>query len=93
VFHVPVEIDVALSSLAGRFERIACLDLTGAPIATPDFRARDCYLFGNEARGLPPDAAAMLDARAFTIAGAGAIDSLNFAGTVNICLYQLNRAI
>ena len=30
--------------------------------------------------------------RPFTIAGTGAIESLNVAATVNICLYELNRA-
>jgi TrmH family RNA methyltransferase len=48
-------------------------------------------LFGNEARGLPQEASAQLNAKAFTIPGTGAIESLNVAATVNICLYELNR--
>jgi len=90
IFHVPVEIDFPLAALSGRFRRIARLDLKGAAIASPEFRQFDCYLFGNEARGLPPSAA---DARAFTIPGTGAIESLNVAATVNICLYEINRGV
>jgi RNA methyltransferase, TrmH family len=91
IFHVPVEFDVELASLPARFRRIACLDLKGEPLAAPGFRDFDCYLFGNEARGLPPGAANELKARSFTIAGTGAIESLNVAATVNICLYEINR--
>jgi len=89
IFHVPVEIDVPLSALAARFSRIACLDLAGEPLASTGFRGFDCYLFGNEARGLPADAKAM--ARAFTIPGTAAIESLNVAASVNISLYELHR--
>jgi TrmH family RNA methyltransferase len=89
IFHVPVEIDVPLASLATRFARIASLDLAGAPVASPGFRDFDCYLFGNEARGLPAEARAL--ARGFTIRGTGAIESLNVAATVNISLYELHR--
>jgi TrmH family RNA methyltransferase len=91
IFHVPVEIDVPLASLPARFSRIACLDLEGEAVASPDFRQFECYLFGNEARGLPRLAA--VQARAFTIPGTGAIESLNVAATVNICLYELNRPL
>jgi TrmH family RNA methyltransferase len=87
IFHVPVEIDVPLASLSARFGRIASLDLAGEPVASPDFRDFDCYLFGNEARGLPAEARAL--GRAFTIRGTGAIESLNVAATVNISLYEL----
>jgi len=89
IFHVPVEIDVPLEALPGRFSRLACLDLKGEAVASADFRQFECYLFGNEARGLPREAA--VTARAFTIPGTGAIESLNVAATVNICLYEINR--
>lgn len=91
IFHVPVEIDVPMEALPARFARFACLDLQGLPIAAPEFRAFDCYLYGNEARGLPRDALAGMNATAFTIAGTGAIESLNVAATVNICQYELAR--
>ncbi|MEO6080599.1 MAG: RNA methyltransferase [Steroidobacteraceae bacterium] len=91
IFHVPVEIDVPIDALPARFGRIACLDLQGQPIAAPAFRSFDCYLFGNEARGLPREVLAAVKAQAFTIAGTGAIESLNVAATVNICQYELSR--
>jgi len=91
IFHVPVEIDVPIETLPSRFGRIASLDLQGQPIATPAFRDFDCYIYGNEARGLPREALAGINATAFTIAGTGAIDSLNVATTVNICQYELTR--
>jgi TrmH family RNA methyltransferase len=92
IFHVPVELDVPMDSLPARFKRIASLDLKGAPVESAAFRKFDCYLFGNEARGLPPNASSDL-AQPFTIAGTGAIESLNVAATVNICLYELNRRV
>jgi TrmH family RNA methyltransferase len=91
IFHVPVEHDVPLDSLHGRFGRIASLDLGGAPVASTAFRDFDCYVFGNEARGLPREQMETLRARPFTIAGSGAIESLNVAAAVNISLYELNR--
>jgi TrmH family RNA methyltransferase len=91
VFHVPVEIDVPLDSLTARFKRFASLDLQGQSITTPEFRNFDCYIYGNEARGLPRDALAGLKVQPFTIAGTGRIESLNVAATVNICQYELNR--
>ena len=91
VFHVPVEIDVPLEQLAGRFPRIASMDLSGARMASEHFREFDCYVFGNEARGLPREQMDALHAQPFTIPGTGAIESLNVAATVNMCLYELNR--
>ena len=91
IFHVPVEVDVPLAALPARFARIASLDLQGQPIATPEFRGFDCYIYGNEARGLPREALAGMNATAFTITGTGAIESLNVATTVNICQYELAR--
>jgi TrmH family RNA methyltransferase len=91
IFHVPVELDVAFESLPGRFARIAALDLEGGQVASRAFRDFDCYLFGNEARGLPREQMDVLGAQPFTIPGTGAIESLNVAATVNICLYELNR--
>jgi TrmH family RNA methyltransferase len=91
IFHVPVEIDVPLASLPERFSRIASLDLEGAPVASKAFRDFDCYVFGNEARGLPQAQMAALPLQPFTIPGTGALESLNVAATVNMCLYELNR--
>jgi RNA methyltransferase, TrmH family len=91
IFHVPVEFDVTLPSLRERYARLACLDMTGAPVQSPQFAGFDCYLFGNEARGLPREQLAGFDLTSFTIAGRGAIESLNLAATVNMCVYELNR--
>jgi TrmH family RNA methyltransferase len=91
IFHVPVEIDVPLDSLPARFGNIAGLDLQGQSITSPEFRSFDCYVFGNEGRGLPRESMVAMQAQPFTIAGTGAIESLNVATTVNICQYELNR--
>ena len=92
IFHVPVELDVPLQALPERFGRIASLDLQGKSISAAEFRDFDCYIYGNEARGLPREALSGLNATPFTIAGTGAIESLNVATTVNICQYELTRS-
>jgi RNA methyltransferase, TrmH family len=92
IFHVPVESDVPLDALPARFARIASLDLQGQPISAPEFRAFDCYIYGSESRGLPREALAGMSATPFTIAGTGAINSLNVATTVTICQYELMRS-
>jgi len=91
IFHTPIEQDVSLDSLSTRFARIACLDMQGQSLRAPAFAQADCYLFGNEARGVPGQALSELNATPFTIAGSGAIESLNLASTVNICVYELSR--
>jgi RNA methyltransferase, TrmH family len=91
IFHVSIELDVELLSLRERFERIACLDMQGEKVSTPGFGTFNCYLFGNEARGLPHEQLAALDAKPFTIGGCGDIESLNLASAVNMCVYELNR--
>jgi RNA methyltransferase, TrmH family len=91
IFHVPVETDVPLEALPARYPRIASLDLRGDSIAAPAFRQFDCYVYGNEARGLPREALAAVQAQPFTIAGSGDMESLNVAATVNICQYELHR--
>lgn len=91
IFHVPIEADIPLESLRDRFARIAALDMQGERLQSGGFRTHDCYLFGNEARGLPRDSLATLGARPYTVPGCGAIESLNLAAVVNMCLYELNR--
>jgi RNA methyltransferase, TrmH family len=91
IFHVPMELDVPLASLSQRFAEIACMDIQGSSLSNPDFKKFDCYLFGNEARGVPHEKLAELNAQAFTIRGSGAIESLNLASAVNICAYELCR--
>jgi TrmH family RNA methyltransferase len=91
IFHVPIELDVALESLTARYARLACLDMQGESIDSPQFPYFDCYVFGNEARGLPREAIAAMGAQPFTIRGNGAIESLNVASAVNMCAHELNR--
>jgi TrmH family RNA methyltransferase len=91
ILHVPVETDVTLESLAARYTHIAALDLRGESIATPAFREQQCYVFGSEARGLPQETLALIKARAFTITGTGAIESLNLAAAVAVCQHELHR--
>jgi len=91
IFHVDMELNVSLDDLASRFERFACLDMSGESITSRSFGDYQCYLFGNEARGVPTDALSSLNANAYTIAGRGDIDSLNLASAVNVCAYELRR--
>jgi TrmH family RNA methyltransferase len=91
LFHVPLELDVAGSSLAKRFKRFAALDLQGESTREQGFREFDCYLFGNEARGLSLALLEELGASRFSIAGNGMLESLNLATAVNICAYELAR--
>lgn len=90
IFHVPMELDVELVDLKDRFAKFAYLDMQGEKVNTPQFAEFECYLFGNEARGVPRDALADFNATAFTIPGSGAIESLNLASAVNMCAYQLS---
>jgi TrmH family RNA methyltransferase len=49
------------------------------------------WLFGNEARGVPPDLAALADARV-RIPMRGRAESLNLAAAAAICLYATQQA-
>lgn len=91
IFHVDIQQDIQLNELEQRFETFAYLDLQGQTINSKAFSNYDCYLFGNEARGVPHEDLAMLNAKPFTIDGSGNIDSLNLASAVNICAYQLSQ--
>ncbi|MBC3766166.1 TrmH family RNA methyltransferase [Neptunicella marina] len=89
IFHVPLELDVELEQLQQRFKQFAYLDMQGDMVNSPSFAGYDCYLFGNEARGVPSESLTAFNAQPYTIAGSGVIDSLNLASAVNICVYQL----
>lgn len=90
IFHVPIELDVELSELKHRFSTFAYLDMKGRAVNTPSFGAYDCYLFGNEARGVPRVALDDFNADPYTIPGCGTIDSLNVASALNMCVFQLS---
>jgi TrmH family RNA methyltransferase len=89
LFHVPIEFDVAASALSARYKRIASLDLQGESTKAANFADFDCYLFGNEARGLPAEV--LPEAKRFAITGSGTLESLNLATAVNICAYELSH--
>ena len=91
IFHVPLEIEVELASLSSRFTHLACLDMAGEKPSAPDFTSFDCYVFGNEARGIPRQQLQELAARPFAIAGCAAVESLNLAAVVNMCVYEMKR--
>lgn len=91
IFHLSMELDVPLDSLKTRFKKIACLDMQGKPLSDATLKDFDCYIFGNEARGVPRENLTDLNAQAFTIQGCGAIESLNLASAVNMCAYELVR--
>jgi len=91
IFHVPVETGITLPTVAARYPRRAILDLHGERLSHASFSTCGCLLFGNEARGLPRDALAGIDAQSFSIPGCGAIESLNLAAVVGMSVYELNR--
>lgn len=88
-WHVPIETDVDVGTLANRYARIARLDMQGKSTRDESFADFDCYLFGNEARGLPKFITDGLSTTPFTITGERTIESLNLASAVNMCLYEL----
>lgn len=91
IFHLPMELDVPVELIQSRFQTIATLDMNGKALSDKSFKEFDCYVFGNEARGVPREALQAMNAQAFTIAGCGAIESLNLASAVNMCAYELKR--
>lgn len=91
IFHLPMELDIPLDSLKTRFKNIACLDMQGDKVSDASFKNFDCYLFGNEARGVPHELLTYIRSHAFSIPGSGAIESLNLASAVNMCVYELVR--
>ncbi len=91
IFHVALELDVSVESLKERFQRIASLDIKGESLTSPAFKDMDCFVFGNEARGVPRDYLETMAAKSFAVPGNGAIESLNLAAAVNMCIYEIKR--
>ncbi len=89
VFHLPLTCDVSLQSLRQNFQHIAMLDMQGQSLKSLAPQKYDCFIFGNEARGVPVDQITDDIADRFTITGCGAIESLNLATSVSLCAYQL----
>ena len=91
IFHVPIELDVPIECLAGRYTEIGCLDMQGDALSSEAFKQCDCYVFGNEARGVPHQQLRKLNAQPFTISGAGLIESLNLGTAVSLSVYERQR--
>ncbi|MAZ88587.1 MAG: rRNA methyltransferase [Cellvibrionaceae bacterium] len=91
IFHLPIEIDLSLEDLSNRFEKFACLDIEGEALSSTSFTEHQCFVFGNEARGVPHEQLADLNTQAYSIQGNGVLESLNLATAVNMCAYELNR--
>lgn len=91
IFHLPLELDVSAQDLGSRFSFFGCLDMHGEPLPSKQLGESQCIIFGNEARGVDAALVQQLNARRFTIGGAGAIESLNLASAVNICAWELRR--
>lgn len=91
IFHVPVEVDVELTELKTQFDQFACLDIKGESLSSSRFHEHQCFIFGNEARGVPHEQLAQLNVQSFSIPGGGDLESLNLATAVNMSAYELNR--
>jgi len=91
IFTVPFELDVPLATLTTRFSKLIALDIEGESINSTGYKNGDCYIFGNEARGLPREQLSSLTVKSFTIPGNAGVESLNLAAAVNICAYELIR--
>ena len=89
IFHTPIVTDVSLETLQQEYQRIAMLDMQGSPLQSLSPNRYDCFIFGNEARGVPIDQFSDDLPDRFTISGCGAIESLNLATSVSLCAYQL----
>lgn len=98
IFNVPVVVDPDTGAVLGSL-RAAGLQILATVLdgdlcldsAEPMLAAPTAWLFGEEAQGLPAQAAVAADRRV-RIPMAGAAESLNVAAAAAICLYQSARA-
>ncbi len=93
IFDVPFEIDVTLEEVQNRYSRIALLDIRGSSIAENSFKDFECYMFGSESRGATAEMRSACDSSVFSVPGGQGVESLNLASTVNICAYELSKAL
>ena len=98
LFHVDVVRGADLTSLIAGVRRagVTVLAADGGGEASLDELASELagpvlWLFGNEARGVPAELAALADARV-RIPMRGRAESLNLAAAAAICLYETQRA-
>ncbi len=98
LFHVDVVRGVPLAAVLPRLQAAGATVLAadgGGEAALPEVSGRLAgpvvWLFGNEARGVPTDLAALADARV-RIPMRGRAESLNLAAAAAICLYTTQLA-
>lgn len=99
LFHVDVVRGAPLPGLLPRLQAAGVTVLAadgGGDVALPEATAHLAgpvlWLFGNEARGVPADLAALADARV-RIPMRGRAESLNLAAAAAICLYTTQLAL
>jgi TrmH family RNA methyltransferase len=91
IYHLPIRQDVDVETLLNSTKSIGFLDLGGEAISSNSFKTHDCYIFGNEARGISSEIKEHSNSKAYTIGGNGTLESLNLATAVNIAVYEINR--
>ncbi|MCB0278905.1 MAG: RNA methyltransferase [Calditrichaeota bacterium] len=93
LFFVNVETDINIDTLMKRYERIACLDMGGKSIQSGSFADFDCYMIGNEAKGIDSILKKSKQFTFFSITGDPQTESLNAAVAGSIAMFELNRRI
>lgn len=98
LFHVPLALEpdpaAAVGTLRDAGFRVLAADGAGEVdlfAADPLLAGKVAWLFGNEARGLPDELAALADHRV-AIPIHGRAESLNLATAAAVCLYETARA-
>jgi len=100
LFHLALAVEAGTPGVVAALQRdgITVLAADGAGELDLDdvqddglLSGRTAWLFGNEARGLPPDVAALADHRV-AIPIHGRAESLNLATAAAVCLYASARA-
>ncbi|MDJ1115050.1 TrmH family RNA methyltransferase [Microbacterium dauci] len=93
LFHLPVAVGADLAETVERARR-AGLRVVAADVGGEDFLAHretlaepTAWVFGNEARGLEPEAVALVDL-SLRLPIYGRAESLNLATAASVCLYE-----
>jgi TrmH family RNA methyltransferase len=92
IFALPVLVESDVVALVAMLQQARLTVIATAldgetSLDEADLTRPTAWMFGSEAHGLPPDVAAMADARV-RIPMAGSAESLNIAAAAAICLYQ-----
>ena len=97
LFHLPVVRGVSASEAVGAlhardFRILAMSADADGDLYRTDLSGPVAFLFGNEARGLPEEVAALADARV-RVPHAGRAESLNLAAAATVCLFEWARRV